>query len=301
MKLNLLPTSVNKEAKGRVALIASIVLVLLSALVSVGAATWSANQRDAAIQAAREVEPAAARAVATANEADSIIASAADIIKNTNLAEAMIAHNRVYPDFYDRVTPYIPSFYRINSLSATPSDAATVTLTLTGTIKTHQQYADLMLALMRIPGAQSISRAGYQGNAPVVPSLNQEDQVGAPRLPGEAAPAADPYQRLVALEGAVQPAGFANIGNFGAEERTARGAMPDWSLVTVTVILRETEKFKANLTVPNPRASLSGGGGGLAGGLPRPGGGATIPTAGTPPPAAPASAGGGQSKSKEDE
>ncbi|MFZ4506303.1 MAG: hypothetical protein ACOYON_01230 [Fimbriimonas sp.] len=264
MKLNLLPKSVNTQSRAKTALIVSIFIVLLSVAGGVGMALWSSQQLTQTVTEAREIEPAARRAVDTSARADTIIASAADIIKNTNLAQAMIAHNAVYSDFYDRVIPYIPSFYRISTLNATPSDATTVSLNLTGTIKTHQQYADLMLALMRIPGAQSISRSGYQIDDPSVPPLSQEDQLGLPRKNGDTLPSDDPYQRLVALETSVPAGGFSNVANYGAQDPLTRGALPDWSLVSVTVIIQETPKFKANLQTPNPRATISSGGGGGA-------------------------------------
>src|SRR2546430_13626538 len=57
-------------------------------------------------------------------------------------------------------TLFRSQFFRINSITATPNDANTVTVTMNGVIHTAQEYADLMLALLRIPGAQAVSRSG---------------------------------------------------------------------------------------------------------------------------------------------
>ncbi|MBV6491385.1 MAG: hypothetical protein IT202_01590 [Fimbriimonadaceae bacterium] len=278
MKLNLLPTHVSKEAGAKTAWVFS----LLIAAASIGAAVFlqvsSRQQLSESIEAARQNEGTAAQALRLSQEADAIIAQARGIIINIDLADAMMAHNNTYPDLYDEVRRYVPSFFRTTSLSASPSGADTCVVTMTGVIRTYQDYANLMLALMRIPGAQSVSRDGYQIIDPVVPSLNETDQTGRPIRPGESNIPDDPTARLNYLMSQGGTTGFSGVGGFGSDSIAARGAMPDWSQITVSVVLQR------NLQTPDPRATIAGAQGG--------GGGGTAPGGGIPGPT-PAGGGGG--------
>jgi hypothetical protein len=191
----------------------------------------------------------------------------AALMKNVSLAQAMIAHNDKYPDLYNSLRRYIPPFYRLTSMSASPASDTQSVMTLTGTLTSYQQYADLMLALMRNPEAVSVSRSGYQADEAYVPQITEIDQLGRPRKPGETPIPDDPLQRLAFFEAqGAQQAGFTGVGNFGTGNDNTRQAMPGESLVTVQVILNHP------LQVPNPSATL-GAGGTQGGGAPGGGGG----------------------------
>jgi len=244
-----------------------IIVGVILAAVGVFACTTMISKANKDLQDAQQeavnAKPNAEQAVAIAASADTIIAKAQGVILNINLADAMNAHNAVYPDFYNQVKMYIPNFFRINSLSAVPNDGATCTVTMNGVVQTYQQYADLMLALLRIPGAQAVSRNGYQLNDLYVPPLIEQDQVGRPILPGKARLPDKPIDRLDVLISEAHENGFTGTGGFGTPgSPRVRGAMPEWSAITVAVVVSK------NLTTPDPRATLAGAGAafGAAGG-----------------------------------
>ncbi len=223
----------------------------------------------------------AADAVTTAAAADTVVATAADVIRNANLAKAMIDHNDVYPDVYNEILPYIPSFFRINSVTATPNDATTATVTFVGTIGSYQQYADVMLALMRYKNARSISRQGYEYNPTIVPGLTQDDPNAQPRKQGAAPVPDDQIARIAYLQSQPRQDGYLNVGNFGAPGPVSKGAMPGDSLITITMVIAK------NLQSPMPRETLAGAGGASAAAAAAPSiGGGLPPSAGGPPPSA---------------
>lgn len=261
MKLNLLPTSVSKASAAKTAAVFSVLLALLGIAGAVGMIFYSKQQRDDAYAAAQALTGQYTQVDSLSKSADTIIASAQQLVVNTGLAEAMSKHNDVYPALYDEVRRYIPSFFRINAMSATPGGADRCTVTLTGAIQTQQQYADLMLALLRIPGATNVGRAGYNPIDKQVPPLSEEDQLGLPIGPGESNLPSDPVDRLNAMIQRGSVTGFVDAGGFGGEPGI-REAMPDWSMVTVTVSLPR------NIQTPDPRATLSASGGAPAPGVP---------------------------------
>src|SRR5688572_31104310 len=154
MKLNLLPTYVGKERAARSAILMSCIF----ALAGIGAAIFMiTSSREARRKAEEDMvswQARAAAAVAESKKADLIVQNARVLILNTNLATAMNKHNFDYVDLYNTVRRYIPGFFRLTSMSAQPAGEDSV-VTLQGVIQTQQQYADLMLALLRIPGAKS--------------------------------------------------------------------------------------------------------------------------------------------------
>jgi hypothetical protein len=278
MKLNLVPTYVSKERQGRTYIFFAVLIAALGIASSVLMILSSQSKLREAKAANERAKPGAQAAVDTSAQADTIISDSALIIKDTNLATEMIKHNDVYPDFYTReIIPYIPPFYRINSLTATPADATTSTVTMVGTLTTYQQYTDLVLALMRIKGAVSVSRAGFSGERFMVPGITPNNQHPKSLKVGQAPEPDDPIERLTYLQsqGTGDP-GYTGAGNFGSGNEEQRGATPTESLVTIVLTI------KKNLQTPNPRATLSSGGGGAApaGGLA--GGGFGSP--GGPPP-----------------
>ena len=141
-------------------------------------------------------------------------------------------------------------------MAAQPIDAGTVTLTMTGVIKTHQQYADLMLALLRIPNSGAVSRSGFTATFPIVPNVTAADPNPSTREPNKPVLPKDPLQRLDALIASGGVHAFKPTGGFGSGVQGPRGPMPDYQLVTVSVVL------PGALQTPNPRSTLSVGGAG---------------------------------------
>jgi len=273
MKLNLLPTTVSKGKQAKSGIVLSVIIALAGAGIAIFVSTTSAqalaaakSDYDASVNPAQEAYQKSIEADAIMN-ADSSVA----LIRDASLAEAMIKHNDVYPTLYDGIKQYIPSFFRVNSMYATPTGATSSTITLIGTIKTYQQYADLMLAFSRYKGLVSIGRAGFQTNDDVVPNLTPGDQTGTPHKLSEGPVPDDKFARLSYFESQVQQQGYTGVGNFGSGTDSTRGAMPDYSLVTVTLTVTK------DLQVPLPRTTLSSGGasatGATGGGMGGPGGG----------------------------
>lgn len=303
MKLNLLPTYVGKEKATRVAWVLMALISIASIAVAVLLNVYSSGELAKARERNDDLRRRAQAVVDEAAKADALLAGqdAQQVVKNILLADAMKAHNTVYADLYDEVRRYIPSFFRVISMSAQPLDAQNASVTMSGTVKTHQEYADLMLALLRFPGAISVSRSGYQITSAYVPALNEFDQTGRPIRPGEAQIPDDPMQRLEYFIARGSVTGFTGTGGFGTGPGP-RGAMPDASVVTVVMTIPRA------LQTPDPTATLSAtggaGGGGGFGGFGGPGGfgapgmglpGGNLP--GAPPgmglPGAPQGAGGG--------
>lgn len=250
MKLNLLPSSVSKGKQTQTAIVMSALIAVLGIIGAVGMISASRNARADAIREAELARPRAELAFSTSKYADEVISQARVILININLAEAMKNHNTVYPDLYDEVRRYIPAFYRVTSMQAAPGGAETTVVTLNGVLATFQQYADLMLALYRIPGAQTVARAGYQNTSPFIPGLTPIDQTGRPIEPGQAPIPDDPLARLDYYIARGSVSGFTGTGGFGTAPGT-RGAMPGESAVTVSVVIQR------NIQTPNPRATLA--------------------------------------------
>lgn len=273
MKLNLLPTHVSKEGQSKIAGISSAVLALASIGAGIVAVGYSSDQLAKAKARVAEVQPAYEAAMATSKRADEIMASSIVIDRNVKLANAMMEHNKVYPDLYREVLSYVPSFFRVNSIAAAPANESTCTVTMTGVLQTYQQYADIMLAMLRIPGATNVTRAGFTDVRKNVPALNENDQIGLPVKPGEPNLPSDPLRRLddmIARAGQA-PTGYLNANGFGSNA-PQKGAMPDWSQVTITVTLAR------NIMTPLPMATLKAQGGATGGGAPAPNsGGFTAP------------------------
>jgi len=265
MKLNLLPKHVTKANSSRNALIGALAVAALSVVGSIFLIKSSKDARDQAKSDAEALKSQADAVVARAAEAEALASSTGDLVKNVDLAHAMVAHNAKVTNFYRSMFQYIPSFYRVNSMSYTcDADGGGLSLNMTGTLQTEQQYTDLMLALLRIPGAQTVARGGYTRNKPVLPNVTEANPNPKLILENETPLPDDGYERMNQLvaRASAAPTGFLNVGNFGGSETEARGAMPDWHLVNVTVVLK------------TPGAAP-------AAGAPAPGAGA--PTGPTPP------------------
>lgn len=251
MKLNLLPTYVSKEKSAKAAWFLAVVIAGASIAGAVFLSSTSKAELDKAKDEAQQYVATAQEAVRISREADTIIAQARQIIVNIDLANAMMKHSAVYPNLYDDIRNYVPTFFRVTSMSATPVGPTQCTISMTGVVHTNQEYADLMLALLRIPGAAAVSRDGYQITDKFVPSLNEEDQTGMPIGPGESNIPDDPMRRLDYFMSQASPQGFQGVGNFGTDE-LVRGAMPNWSQVTVSVVLNDR-----SIQAPDHRATLT--------------------------------------------
>lgn len=289
MKLNLLPTYVSKEKSAK----AAWVFAVLIAVIGCGAAfmliTQSKQEYKDAKDRAEQYQNDAAMAVAVSKQADETIAKAREIIVNIDLANAMRDHNKVYAELYDDVKKYIPGFFRISSISATPSDANSCVVTMQGVIQSYQQYADLMLALLRIPDSTSVSRNGYQVVDAFVPPLTVEDQKGKVVKLGEPNIPDDPVGQIDYFTARSAPTGYVGTGGFGSGTTEPRGAMPGWQAITVSVVLSNR-----HIQTPDPRATLTASA--SAGpSTPAPGGmpGPTAPPSG-PPSVGPGGPGGGR-------
>ena len=284
MKLNLLPTSVSKGKQTQTAILLSVLIALLCSAAAIGMILTSrAEVADARTQALAAL-PKAQLAAATAKHADTVISEARVILTNIGLADAMRQHNTVYADLYDEVRRYVPAFYRVTSMTAVPSGDESATVTLNGVLQSYQQYADLMLAMYRVPGATTVARAGYQNTDRFVPGLTLVDQFGRPIKPGEQPIPDDPLARLDYYVARGGVTGFSGTGGFGTAPGT-RGAMPEWSNVAIAVVISR------NIQTPNPGGTLAAIGSAPA----PPAGGAQAgfnpPTPGGAPPAGPATRG----------
>lgn len=260
MKLNLIPASASRGSGSKIAWVFAVAIIGASVYGAISMKAAGATALDQAKQDVSKWESASEKTISIASSADTIIAKSAGYRLNIQLANAMDAHNSVYPNFYDELFRYIPSYFRITSVQAVPSDENTCTVTMQGTIGSFQEYANLMLALLRIKGAQAVSRSGYQLVDTYVPPLNASDQVGRPLKLGEAPLPDDPIQRLdvkIASAGETNYVGQGGFGTFGTPKE--RGAMPGESLITVAVVLTGKHLF-----TPNPRETLAGAGSAFA-------------------------------------
>jgi uncharacterized membrane protein YgcG len=313
MKLNLLPATVSKGAQTKTA----VIVAVLIALVGIGGAVALSLMSQARVANEKPLEAdaraRAQQAVDTAAYADEVVSQGKQLVTNVLLANAMDRHNDAYPALYGIVMPYIPRFYRLTSIGAVPTGDGTAQLTMTGTMKSFQNYADMMLALMRIPGATSVTRAGFQPYDVQVPPVTFDDQTGKPRGPYDNGPIPDDgLERLAYYQSTASTQGYDNAGNFGNLDVTERGTSPEESLVTITVSLdlnptadilgrpykKGLEPYRAlfpydqsvigadtvqraSLQTPNPASTIGavGGGGGTAGIPGFSGGGARGPAA----------------------
>jgi len=285
VKLNLLPKIVDTTGRAKRAFFGGLVVLIASIVGAYMMASISSARVKKAQDAVADAQPKYDNAVKVAADADAIMTRPAlkQLVVNTALAKSMTAANRLYPDLYDFVKPYIPAFFRITNLSATPIDATSCVVNMTGTVKNAQQYADLTLALLRIPGATAVTRAGFQAEDMVVPAITVGDQNAHPRLESKPPIPDDPLERLTYFENETSPTGYLNAGNFGITEAgTMKLARPGESVITVSVVVPR------NIQTPNPRATINslagGGGGGANPGTPAsaPVGGANAPRGGPP-------------------
>lgn len=172
MKLNLLPTTVARHVQSKLVFVVMLLLVVASLaaafLVQRDVASDLKNLKEKAEPKVQNANQVRARAA----YADEIIAKARVVLTNTALVNQIDDSNKAYADLYDDLMPYIPSFFRVRSLSA-QSQGDTALVTITGYLKTFQQYSDVMIALLRFEDATAVGRGNF---APVAPG--NEEQFG---------------------------------------------------------------------------------------------------------------------------
>ncbi len=226
-------------------IVASIVLAFFMIATAGKALTEAKADSDAA-------KGPAEAAVAEAKKADVIIASGTGIESNIRLAEAMKKHNTTYVELYRDVLSYMPNFFRVRAIQAQPTGDTGAIVQIQGVLYTYQEYADVMLALLRIPGATTVSRDGFNLNEPFVPNINLIDEIGIPGRNGEPRVSSDPLTRFeIMVASSSEPPGFVGVGGYGSPGVPDRGAMPGGSQVNLTVTI-----VGRNLQTPDPRASI---------------------------------------------
>jgi hypothetical protein len=267
MKLNLLPTYVGKGRQMTVFVILGLMIMAASA----GITTYMISDADRQLAKAKAesttYDADVQKAMDYADKAQPILTSLGTVVRNKDLATAMLDHSEVFPKFYDLMRPYIPDFFRVTSMQATPVDAQTVNLRVVGVLKTEEQYRDLMLALLRIDGAQTVSRSPFTSKFSVLPGVTEADQNPTAPAPGEPALPKDQLDRLNALIATGAPRPFVAAPGYG-DAPGERGPMPDYQQITVTILLKDPNPALQayNLMTPNPSATLGVVAGGAGGG-----------------------------------
>lgn len=142
-----------------------LVLVLLNFAAAWVLKTNTSNELAALKEEQTLKEQEADKVRKTAAQADEIISGAKIVLTNTALVGQIESANVAYPDLYDELKEYIPAFFRVRSLTAS-SSGENATVVIQGYLKTFQQYSDMMIALLRFPGAVSVGRSGFGPVAP---------------------------------------------------------------------------------------------------------------------------------------
>jgi hypothetical protein len=289
MKLNLVPTTVNREGRSRAAVFVAIVAAAAGVAGMVFMKSKSEGFVTAQNKRIEDATPIAQRAVTYVEAANKLIDDNKGLILNAELAASMAKQCDKYPDLFNDLKPYIPGFFRVTAMSATPNGDSTQ-INLSGVIKTQQQYADLMLALLRFPDVVSVGRTGFNFQNNTVPALTPQDQAGRIQKPGDPTWPDDPLDRLDAEIARARSTGFQNQGNFGTtNEPIVRGAMPDWSAINVALIVKRDLQAPDPLTAVKstqsmwPKVDLTSATGGATGSTGTTGTGGANPT-GTPKP-----------------
>ena len=161
MKLNLVPRAVAKDVAGRTTFFVVLIVVIASLVGAFALNLYNVGERDKWERMAVQKKEHADRVVATAAHADVVISDAIVILTNTQLVRDIDAANEAYPALYDGIREYIPSFFRVRTLEAQSTGADAATVTITGYLKTFQQYSDMMIALLRYPRAVGVGRSGF--------------------------------------------------------------------------------------------------------------------------------------------
>jgi hypothetical protein len=254
MKLNLLPTYVSKGKQAQVAIVFAILIVIACGTATVAMMSKSKAELEKWTRKAEEAKPAAEAVVTVSQLADTVIKNSTGVILDASLAKAMQDHNTVYPDFYDKLFPYIPSFFRVTSITATPIDDKTAGVTISGVIKSQEQYAALMLVFNRIPQVQTVTRTGYKISEQYIPSLTDVDQAGRLIDRGGQHIPDNPVDRMNYFISRGSLSGYTGSGGFGSGQPGLKGPMPEWSQISIALVM------PGKLQTPNPKETLQAGG-----------------------------------------
>lgn len=283
MKLNLLPKSTRRGGgggggpAGAVGIIVFVVMLLVGIGIAAGLWFMGKTAKEKALAEARTEQKRAADALAVAQQAEPIMQSATILDRNLKFANSLQEHNTKYMDLYDTVLDHVPAFCRVTAISADPTGPTDATVTLTGILRTYQEYADTSLALHRIPNVVSVVRSGYTIDEKSVPAASAIDPFGTPLAPGETPLPSGGMERLDALiaraEQEAGNRGFQGVSGYGTES-AFKGAMPGSSVVTFVIQIANRP-----IQVPNPRVTLTSGGA-------APGGAPGVPPAAANRPAA---------------
>src|SRR5579862_2189078 len=197
MKLNLIPTSAARTGgASKLAWIIMVVMILVSIYLSMRMNSTVAGTLSKAKEDVQNNQAASDNVNSVSSNADHVMTEESGPLLNTKLVQAMQAHCSVYPNFYDELFKYIPGYFRLTAISVTPNDGNTATLTMTGSVGSLHEYTDLVLALMRVRGAQQVTRSGYQLTYSYVQPLQADTQHTWKVKPGEQRLTDDPIQRL---------------------------------------------------------------------------------------------------------
>jgi hypothetical protein len=161
MKLNLIPKTAAKGAASKTMFIVALAAVIFSLV-----AAFMYNQSlQTTLQSWKDdtaqMKVSADEVVRATKEADEIVAKAQIVLTNKALYDQIVASNTAYPDTYDEVKEYIPSFFRVRTFSAQSTGERTSTMTISGYLRSFQQYSDVMIALLRCPSVVQIGRNGF--------------------------------------------------------------------------------------------------------------------------------------------
>jgi len=246
------------------AIVGGVVIMLIAVGVSALLVATSSAKLAAAKDRANSFKSNAGQAVLYAAAAQVVVTSTKGVATNIELEKAMALHNKTYTRFYQQVAQYIPRFMRVTRMSLTPAGPESCTLNLEGIIYSNQQYAEATLALLRIPGAQAVTRNGYTPRPMIVPALTEEDQRGLPARPGQDRPLTDPYERFNATLAAAGSAtqGFEDLNNYGSDGILTRGPLATGANVTFAVLLVGNATslppgWSFDFMVPNPTPTLA--------------------------------------------
>jgi hypothetical protein len=146
MKLNLLPKHVAKSQGSKAAFFVMLVIIALSAAFTFLMIKNGQQQLAEAKEPIEGLRRQVGVAMGNSAMADTVIAEMTNIDRNIKLTNAMLEHNAKYVDLYREVMSYVPSYYRLTSITATPAGAEGCVVTMNGVLKTHRQYADLSTA-----------------------------------------------------------------------------------------------------------------------------------------------------------
>ncbi|HWP30956.1 MAG TPA: hypothetical protein VNK96_04405 [Fimbriimonadales bacterium] len=161
MKLNLLPKTVAKGVAAKFAFTAMLILVIANLAVAFVLNQAYRSRLQSLQDWAASVQPSADRVVQASKEADEIIAGARIVLTNTELVKAINEANQKYPDLYDELRQYIPAFFRVRTITAASTGANVSTVTIVGYLQTFQQYADVVISLLRHPDVIAVGRSGF--------------------------------------------------------------------------------------------------------------------------------------------